>query len=184
MTYRYGYEEIDYVDGTQDWVWNAPNHVFFLRLRKLFDAELSELYTELESTGCWSATSLINQFNNWQMQFPEELWRLDIQRKYIRTYTTSYINGKAYPEFLTERANGRKKTQRSQFEKNQEKYMSSKFSGTVASADDIILRCSVPNTELVVKPNFDMRLTPFSHVYLNVKYTDFVPERGMECLKK
>ena len=177
MTYRYGYEEIDYVDGTQDWVWNAPQHVFFLRLRELFDAELSELYTELESTGCWSATSLINQWNEWQMQFPEELWRLDIQRKYIRTYTTSYIGGKAYPEFLTERANGRKKTQRSQFEKNQEKYMSSKFSGTVASADDIILRCSVPNTELVVEPNFDMHLVPFSHVYLNVKYNTAPPEK-------
>lgn len=177
MTYRYGYEEIDYVDGTQDWVWNAPNHVFFLRLRELFDAELSELYTELESTGCWSATSLINQFNDWQMQFPEELWRLDILRKYIRTYTTSYIGGKAYPEFLTERANGRKKTQRSQFEKNQEKYMSSKFSGTVASADDVILRCSVPNTELVVEPNFDMHLTPFSYVYLNVKYNTSPPEK-------
>lgn len=177
MTYRYGYEEIDYVDGTQDWVWNAPNHVFFLRLRELFDAELSELYTELESTGCWSATSLINQFNDWQMQFPEELWRLDILRKYIRTYTTSYIGGKAYPEFLTERANGRKKTQRSQFEKNQEKYMSSKFSGTVASADDIILRCSVPNAELVVEPNFDMHLTPFSYVYLNVKHNTSPPEK-------
>ncbi len=175
MTYRYGYEEIDYVDGTSDWVWNAPQHVFFLRLRELFDAELSELYTELESTGCWSATSLINQFNDWQMQFPEELWRLDILRKYIRTYTTSFINGKAYPEFLTERANGRKKTQRSQFEKNQEKYMSSKFSGTVASADDIILRCSVPNTELAVQPNFDMHLTPFSHIYLNVKYNTSPP---------
>lgn len=178
MTYRYGYEEIDYVDGTQDWVWNAPNHVFFLRLRKLFDEELCDLYTTLESTGCWSATSLINQFNDWQMQFPEELWRLDIQRKYIRTYTESFIGGKAYPEFLTERANGRKKTQRSQFERNQEKYMSSKFGGTVASADDIILRCSVPNTSLVVEPNFDITLTAYSHVYASVKYnTDVRPRK-------
>lgn len=175
MTYRYGYEEIDYVDGTNDWVWNAPQHVFFLRLRELFDAELSELYTELESAGAWSATGLINQFNDWQMQFPEELWRLDIQRKYIRTYTESFINGKAYPEFLVERANGRKKTQRAQFEKNQEKYMSSKFSGTVASADDVILRCSVPNADLAVEPNFDMHLTPYSHVYLNVKYNTAPP---------
>ena len=175
MSYRYGYEEIDYVDGTSDWVWNAPQHVFFLRLRELFDAELSELYTELESAGAWSATGLINQFNDWQMQFPEELWRLDIQRKYIRTYTESFINGKAYPEFLVERANGRKKTQRAQFEKNQEKYMSSKFSGTVASADDIILRCSVPNTSLAVQPNFDMHLIPYSHVYLNVKYNTAPP---------
>lgn len=174
MTYRYGYEEIDYVDGTQDWVWNAPQHVFFLRLRELFDEELSALYNVLPAD-CWSATSLINQFNDWQMQFPEELWRLDIERKYIRTYTTSYINGKAYPEFLRERANGRKKTQRAQFEKNQEKYMASKFSSTAAASDDIILRCSVPNTTLAVPANFDMHLTPFSYVYLNVKYNTSPP---------
>ena len=175
MTYRYGYEEIDYVDGTQDWVWNAPQHVFFLRLRELFDEELCELYTELESLGVWSATGLINQFNNWQSQFPEELWRIDIERKYIRTYTGSFINGEAKPEFLKERANGRKKTQRAQFEKNQEKYMSSKFGGTVASADDIILRCSVPNTTLAVTPNFDICLTPYSYMYINVKYNTAPP---------
>ncbi len=175
MTYRYGYEEVDYVDGTSDWVWNAPQHVFFLRLRELFDDELCELYTELESLGAWSATGLINQFNEWQSQFPEELWRVDIERKYIRTYTGSFINGEAKPEFLKERANGRKKTQRAQFEKNQEKYMSSKFGGTVASADDVILRCSVPNTTLAVEPNFDIKLTPYSHMYINVKYNTAPP---------
>lgn len=175
MTYRYGYEEIDYVDGTSDWVWNAPQHVLFLRLRELFNEELCNLYTTLESKGAWSATSLINQFNEWQAQFPEELWRVDIVRKYIRTFTSSYINGEARPEFLKERANGRKKTQRAQFEKNQERYMSSKHGGTVASGDDIILRCSVPNTELAVEPNFDIRLTPYSYVYLNVKYNTAPP---------
>ena len=174
MTYRYGYEEIDYVDGTHDWVWNAPQHVFFLRLRELFDDELSRLYKNLPAD-CWSANSLINQFNDWQMQFPEELWRLDTERKYIRTYTGSYVNGPAYPEFLTERANGRKKTQRAQFEKNQEKYMASKFGSTVAAEDDIILRCSVPNTTLAVPANFDMHLTPYSYMYLNVKYNTSPP---------
>lgn len=174
MTYRYGYEEIDYVDGTHDWVWNAPQHVFFLRLRELFDEELSALYNVLPAD-CWSANSLINQFNDWQMQFPEELWRLDIERKYLRTYTGSYVNGPAYPEFLKERANGRKKTQRAQFEKNQEKYMASKFGSTVAASDDIILRCSVPNTTLAVPANFDMHLTPYSYVYLNVKYGTAAP---------
>lgn len=175
MSYRYGYEEIDYVDGTKDWVWNAPQHVFFLRLRELFDAELCALYTRLESGGAWSATGLINQFNEWQSQFPEELWRLDIQRKYIRTYTTSFIGGEAKEEFLRERANGRKKTQRAQFEKNQEKYMSSKFGSNVAAADDIILRCSVPNTSLTVPANFDMHLTPYSYMYINVKYNTSAP---------
>ena len=176
MSYRYGYEEIDYVDGTQDWVWNAPQHVFFLRLREIFADELDALYNVLPAD-CWSAESLINQFNDWQMQFPEELWRLDIERKYIRTYTSSYINGKAYPEFLTERANGRKKTQRAQFEKNQEKYMASKFGSTVAASDDIILRCSVPNTTLAVPAKFDMHLTPYAYMYLNVKYNTSPPIR-------
>lgn len=175
MTYRYGYEEIDYVDGTSDWVWNAPQHVLFLRIRELFDSELCALYTRLESLGAWSATGLINQFNEWQAEFPEELWRVDIERKYIRTYTSSYINGAARPEFLKERANGRKKTQRAQFEKNQEKYMSSKFGGNVAAADDIIMRCSVPNTTLAVTPNFDIHLTPYSYIYLNVKYNTSPP---------
>ena len=177
MTYRYGYEEIDYVDGTSDWVWNAPQHVLFLRLRDLFDEELCDLYTRLESLGCWSSTSLINQFDEWQAQFPEELWRLDIERKYIRTYTSSYIDGPARVEFLKERANGRKKHQRAQFEINQEKYMSSKFGGTVASGDDIILRCSVPNTTLAVPANFDVTLIPYSHIYLNVKYNTSPPIR-------
>lgn len=175
MSYRYGYEEIDYVDGTSDWVWNAPQHVFFLRLRELFDTELCNLYTRLESLGCWSSTSLINQFDEWQAQFPEELWRVDIERKYIRTYTSSFINGPAKVEFLKERANGRKKHQRAQFEINQEKYMSSKFGGTVASSDDIILRCSVPNAVLTVPAKFDITLTPYSYVYLNVKYNTAPP---------
>lgn len=175
MSYRYGYEEIDYVDGTNDWVWNAPQHVLFLRIRELFDDELCALYQQLESLGCWSSTSLINQFNEWQSQWPEELIRLDIYRKYIRTYTESYINGPAYPEFLEERANGRKKYQRAQYERNQEKYMASKFGGTVASADDIILRCSVPNTTLAVAPNFTLNLIPYSYIYLNVKYNTAPP---------
>lgn len=171
MSYRYGYEEIDYVDGTKDWVWNAPNHVFFLRIRELFDDELCELYQRLESLDCWSADSLITQFNNWQQQFPEELWRVDIERKYIRTYTGSYINGEPYPEFLKERANGRKKTQRSQFERNQEKYIASKFRGTRAmEKDQVYLRCSRPNEQLAVEPNYDVTLTPYSHVYLSVGY--------------
>lgn len=180
MSYRYGYEEIDYVDGTNDWVWNAPQHVLFLRIRELFDEDLCALYQRLESLDCWSADSLINQFNAWQGQFPEELWRLDIERKYIRTYTGSYINGGAYPEFLKERANGRKKSQRSQFERNQEKYIASKFRGIRATTEDqIYLRCSAPNTNLVVKPNYDITLTPYSYVYLSVGYNtdNKAPER-------
>ena len=178
MTYRYGYEEIDFVDGTEnEWVWNAPQHVFFQRIRENFKAELDNLFKVLESKDAWSAEGLISQWNEWQAQFPEELWRLDIQRKYIRPYADgAYVNGSGgkYPEFLKLRANGRKKTQRSQFEKNQEKYMASKFNGNVARNDKLYLRCQADaasaTSKAVVPPNYDFYLTPFSHCYLNVKY--------------
>jgi len=64
------------------------------------------MYLNRESEGCWSATSLINQFDAWQEQFPEELWRLDIERKYLRTY----FGGTE--RFLKTMMNGRKRYQR------------------------------------------------------------------------
>lgn len=178
MTYRYGYEEIDFVDGTEnEWVWNAPQHVFFQRIRENFKTELNNLFVALESKDAWSSEGLINQWNEWQAQFPEELWRLDIQRKYIRPCADgAYVNGSGgkYPEFLKLRANGRKKTQRSQFEKNQEKYMASKFNGNVSRNDKLYLRCQADaasaESKAAVPPNYDFYLTPFSYCYLNVKY--------------
>lgn len=178
MTYRYGYEEIDFVDGTEnEWVWNAPQHVFFQRIRENFKTELDNLFVALESKDAWSAEGLINQWNEWQAEFPEELWRLDIQRKYIRPYADgAFVNGSGgqYPDFLKLRANGRKKTQRSQFEKNQEKYMASKFNGNVSRNDKLYLRCQADAasaaSKAAVPPNYDFYLTPFSHCYLNVKY--------------
>ena len=58
---------------------------------------------------------LINQFDEWQAQFPEELWRLDIQRKYIRPSTgpvDNSIDKGIDHKYLDNMANGRKKYQR------------------------------------------------------------------------
>ena len=102
------------------------------------------MYNTLESKNAWHAESFINQCDEWQSEFPEELWRVDIERKYLRTYTSSFINGAGDSQFLVNMANGKMKYHRREWERNQEKYMSSKYQSSVASSDNAVLRCTVP----------------------------------------
>jgi hypothetical protein len=79
MVYRYGYEDYpeDLYNGKE--VFRESDSTFFCRVRDCFAGELSSLYNSLDSSkNAWSADGLIEQFDKWQSQFPEELWRMDI----------------------------------------------------------------------------------------------------------
>jgi hypothetical protein len=169
QVYRYGLEDTD-VDEKGEEVFRESDSTFFCRIRDLFPAELKTMYNALESKNAWHAESFINKADEWQSQFPEELWRVDIERKYIRTYNNSFINGKGDAQFLTNMSNGKMKYHRRQWERSQEKYMASKYQSSVASGDNSVFRCSVPSGDLVVKPNYRLKLTPYAYMYLNVKY--------------
>ena len=169
QVYRYGLEDID-VDEKGEEIFRESDSIFFCRIRDLFSSELKAMYNTLESKNAWHAESFINKADEWQSQFPEELWRVDIERKYIRTYNSSFINGKGDSQFLVNMANGKMKYHRRQWERNQEKYMASKYQSSVASGDNSVFRCSVPNGNLVVAPNYKLKLTPYAYMYLNVKY--------------
>ena len=161
----------------------ANNSVLFTRIADHFESELEDVWhnTEINPIGkVFDSTSFLNEFDAWQEQFPEELWRLDYERKYKRTY----VNGvgkdwdNALPKsnksditdtrFLTEMMNGRKKYQRRCFERNQEIYMSSKFFGEVNRNDTITLRGTGLPTGKVVEPNFEITITPFTKMYVNL----------------
>ena len=169
QVYRYGLEDTDRDEKGEE-IFREMDSTFFCRIRNLFHAELKAMYQELESKNAWHAESFINQADAWQSEFPEELWRLDIERKYIRTYTGSFINGEADSQFLVNMANGKMKYHRREWERNQEKYMASKYQSSVASADSAELRCAKPDGNLVVKPNYRLKLTPYAYMYLNVDY--------------
>ena len=174
MVYRYGFEDTD-VDEKGEEIFRCSNSTFFCRIRDLFSNELKSMYNTLESQNAWHGESLISQFDEWQSQFPEELWRIDIERKYIRTYNSSFIDGAGDSQFLNNMAHGKKKYQRRQFERNQEKYMASKYQSSVASSDNAVLRCTVPSGNLAVAPNYKLKLTPYAYMYLNVKYGTNAP---------
>ena len=169
QVYRYGLEDTD-VDAKGEFVFREADSMFFCRIRDLFQSELKSMYQTLESKNAWHAESFINQADEWQSEFPEELWRLDIKRKYLRTYTESFINGEADSQFLVNMANGKMKYHRRQWERSQEKYMASKYQSSVASSDNSVLRCAKPAGNLAVAPNYRLKLTPYAYMYLNVKY--------------
>ena len=166
LTMPYGKEDIDYrIDGdpSSGYIYNAAESTFFRKIRNGMYDELAELYRRLESTNCWSAESLINEFDVAQSQFPEIVWLTDYERKYERTYL------EGTPRFMNSMMNGRKKYHRRQFERDQEKYIATKYYGTSITEDQIMFRCNTP-VEAVVAPDYTLHLTPYSDMYLSVMF--------------
>ena len=166
MTQPYGREDIDYRtegDPSSGYVFNAAESVFFRRIRNLMYSQLAAMYLSRETANAWSATGLINEFDNWQNQFCEELWRLDTERKYYRTY---YGGTK---RFLETMMNGRKRYHRRQWERDQEAYMGTKYVSANVKRDQIMFRCNTP-IGAVVTPNYDLSIVPYSDMYLSVLY--------------
>lgn len=171
LTMTYGQEDIDYrTPGvpSSGYVFNAAQSTFFCRLRDLMRSELQKMYATCESKNCWSASSLINQFDAMQNEWCEELWRLDFIRKYERTYRDSN------KRFLEEMANGKKKYQRRQFERDQEMYVATEFLGATATSDQIMFRCNTPQTA-AVKPDYTLHLTPYADMYIDVLFGNSSP---------
>jgi hypothetical protein len=171
LTMTYGKEDTDYrTDGDKSsgYVFNAAESVFFCRIRDLMNSQLRTMYASCESKNCWSAQSLINEFDSKQNEWCEELWRLDYERKYERTYRDGNTR------FLEQMMNGKKKYQRRQFERDQEMYMATKFIGTTATSDQIMFRCNTP-ASAVVKPDYTLHLTPYSDMYLSVMFGNSSP---------
>lgn len=191
LVLTYGKEDVDfYVDGdsTSGYIYRAAESTFFCRLRDLFGSEMQAMFVDRENQNAWSSSRLIKQWDDAQNQFPEELWRLDIQRKYLRTYQGVSIDnslpGEANPRFLTEMMNGRKKYQRRMFERNQELYMATKYFGKTATQDQIMMRFNNP-VGASITPDFTLYITPYSDMYIgtsfgNVTPTNFRAKAGIE----
>lgn len=171
LTMTYGKEDTDYrTDGvpSSGYVFNAAESTFFCRVRDLMGSELQSMYVSCESKNCWSATSLINEFDEKQSEWCEELWRVDYVRKYERPYKDGNTR------FLEQMMNGKKKYQRRQFERDQEMYMATKFYGTTATSNQIMFRCNTPKGAKVA-PDYTLHLTPFSDMYLSVLFGNSSP---------
>lgn len=181
LVLTYGKEDTDYyVDGdpSSSYIYRAAESTFFCRVRDLFKSELQAMFVDRENANAWNSDGLISQWDKAQNQFPEEIWRLDIQRKYLRTYQgisiDNSIAGTANPRFLVEMLNGRKRYQRRMFERNQELYMATKYFGNKATQDQIMMRFNNP-VDATVAQDFTLYLTPYSDMYIGVKFGNVSP---------
>lgn len=175
--FSYGKEDTDYYvdsDPTSDYVFRVADSVFFCRLRDLFPSEMQAMFKDREEKNAWNSASLIDQWDNSQAQFPEELWRLDYERKYYRTYLGLSIDNSISQgvdkTFLIGKFFGRKKYARRAFETNQEIYFATKYFGNKALEDVFWIRGNVPIGS-GIKPNYSLTLVPYSDMYVCVQYT-------------
>ena len=65
---------------------------------------------------------------------------------------------------------GNKRHQRRQFQKYQEKYMASKYSGSAATSDDMTIRGYTPVNWTGVKPDGTFHIVPYADTYVSVLY--------------
>lgn len=177
LIFPYGKEDGDYnIEGNpaSGYVFNGATSVFWCRLRDLLASEITSVFSSVASE-CFSANDLINQFDSYQECYPEEIWRLDIQRKYIRTFTGESIDNskpKHDVQYLRDMMQGRKKYQRRQWMRDQEIYFGTKalMNTVVGDNNRITFRCYTPTGEVAVPPDYTLRITPYSDMYVSVMF--------------
>lgn len=163
LTFRYGMEDTDTVGASN--VFNAADSVLWVNLRDLFAAELAAMFRNRESAGAWDVSRILTKFKNYQAARPEALCTEDMFEKYFSAYLSSQ------EERYMAQMLGTKEYQRRHFEEHQGPYCSSKYRGSVATADRISLRLNAPDTYSGVAPCGDIvDVVPASDIYLRVQY--------------
>ena len=180
LVFPYGKEDTDYRtegDPLSGYAFNGAGSIFWRRLKTTFASEIVDIMSSTD-VNCFNSQDLIDQFDKFQNCFPEEIWRLDIERKYIRTFTgesvdNSITTGKQNPRFLTSMMQGRKKYQRRQWIRDQGVYFNSKYrlADITDNSNTIEFNCTTPaNIEnIAVTPSYYLQLTPYQDMYLNVQ---------------
>lgn len=161
LTLTYGLEDTDRI-GTKD-VFNASSSVLFNNVRDLFGDDLRALFIDRENAGAWNAQRILTKFKNHQAARPEALVIEDMWKKYIRPYTNNGTT--SYLAMML----GTKEDQRRQYETYQEKYMSSKYRGSVATSDTITFRAYTPSEWGGVAPSSDITITPYADMYITLQ---------------
>lgn len=158
LTLTYGLEDIDQI-GTKD-VFNAASSVLWTNVRDLMFDDLRAMYIQTENAGAWNAQRILAKFKAHQAARPEALVIEDMWKKYILPFTNN--GSSSYLAMML----GTKEDQRRQFETYQEKYMSSKYRGSVATSDTITFRAYTPTVWSGIEPNSDITITPYADMYI------------------
>ena len=183
LVFPYGKEDDDYrTDSPSSGdAFNGAGSIFWRRLKTELSSDVTAAFTTVNNA-CFNADNLIIEFDKFQSCYPEAIWRLDVERKYIRSFTGDegikdsnpyqkiYLTRKE-TRFLSDMMQGRKKYQRRQWIKNQAVYFGSKYFLPIISTNQNDMVCENPGTQNVM-PNWDLTITPYQDMYIRVDYAE------------
>lgn len=159
LSHSYG---VEYRDGSQSY--GGEDSVLWINLEKCFADDIQKMVQEKENEGAFNASRLSKKFSDYQANWCEAIWIEDMFKKYINPYINA--NDRTYISMML----GNKQLQRDWFLFYQDRYMSSKYEGPTAVSDAIQMRITKPTDNKVVIPNQNLTITPYSDMYVLVKY--------------
>lgn len=162
LTFTYGIEDTDTV-GTK-MAFNASDSVLWCNIRDNMVADLETMFKNRETAGAWNAERILAKYAEYQACRPEALVIEDMWGKYFTPYIAN--GNTAYIDMM----NGNKTDQRTQFETYQERYMSTKYYGSIATSDAITFRGNTPTEWAGVKPTGNITVVLYHDGYIIAKY--------------
>ena len=154
----YGYHLED--DGRDGTVFTGQASVLWNNFRDCFQSEIAEMYLRLRSqigttngSMPFSYASLAAKMNNHQDAWPEIIWNIDQQIKYLQPF----YNGTDHLAM----AQGDKRAQRNFWLYNAFKYRDSKYSAGDALDNFILFRLNGPG---------EFNIVPYSNIYARVRF--------------
>lgn len=129
-------------------LFNADTHTIWVNIKEAYGLELDSMYVTLRGKGAWSASAIIDKWDNYQRVRPHAVMAEDAYNKYILPYKTTGVTVgtevKSYDDSYLARLQGSKTYQRKQFLTYQAKYMDGKH-GYYSTAESIKFRANAPD---------------------------------------
>lgn len=159
LVYSYHLEDT----GEDGKVYTGQESVLWNNFRDCFQSEIAAMYVELRGqhgttngSKPFSFEALSQKMNAHQSMWPETIWNIDQQIKYLNPFYAS--NGEVDHLAM---AQGDKRAQRNFWMFNGFKYRDSKYSAGDALENYILFRLNGPG---------EFNIVPYSHIYARVKF--------------
>lgn len=155
LVYSYHLED----DGRDGEVFTGQASVLWNNFRNCFQAEIANMYLQIRGQTArpvFSYENLSTKMNNHQDAWPEIIWNIDQQIKYLQPF----YNSKGNVDHLA-MAQGDKRSQRNFWLYNAFKYRDSKYSAGDALSNYILFR---------LNGSGKFNIVPYSNIYARVKF--------------
>jgi hypothetical protein len=163
LVFDYWYEDTDLFEGGT--VFNGQDHAFWVNFRMCFANEIKEMYQSMRGDGRLSYSKMIDYFNtNGSDKWCISIYNEDSEYKYLSLLRNG--NDSTYLYMIM----GSGVDWREYYLSNRLNYCDSKWYATDYANDYATLRIYTPTEYGGVVPNADITLTPYSSMYIGVRY--------------